>query len=119
MSFASKYNHGQGPRWAVKLNHPSYTNLADLLAENGSDYVYPICAIYENDKGKYGPQPCVAISDTVLVNLPQHLLEDCRNMRQDSEAVEAINNGQAGFRIYTYNSKSGRACYSVSWVDLK
>ena len=117
MSFASKYNK-TAPRWAVKLVQPAYTTLADLYAENGAGYVYPICAVYINTKGHYGPQPCVAISESMLVNLPPHLLEVCTDMRSDPEAVEQINAGLVGFKIYTYDSKARKGCYSVEWVDI-
>lgn len=118
MSFASKYAHN-APVFNVRITKPKYTNLADLFAEYGSGYTFPICGIYINTKGKYGPQPSVAIAEDTMVNLPSHLLDVCEEMRKDPEAVEAINNGQAGFTVYKYTTNSGREGYSVNWVDLK
>ena len=117
MAFASKYNKGN-PTFKVKLHEPAYTTLADLHNENGSDHVYPIAGLYINTKGKYGPQGMIAINDSLMVNLPSHLTETVEEMRKDAEAVEAINNGQAGFKIYLYQTKNGRTGYSVNWVDL-
>jgi hypothetical protein len=117
MTFAKKFNRST-PRYKVRINHPAYTSLADLYRENGQDHVYCICAVFINEKGRFGPQGAVAIDENTIVNLPPHLLEACQEMRADNEATEAINNGQAGFSIYTYESKSGRLCYSVNWVDL-
>ena len=117
MSFASRHNH-VAPRYAVRISNPAYTSLADLYKENGGDFVYPICGIYINTKGRFGPQACIAINESILVNLPQHLTEVCEDMRADPEDTEAINNGQAGFKVYQYQSKGGRLCYSVTWVDL-
>ena len=64
-------------------------------------------------------EACIAVNDSLLVNLPAHLTEVCEQMRADEEAVDAINHGQAGFKIYEYASKSGVIRYSVDWVDLQ
>jgi hypothetical protein len=40
-------------------------------------------------------------------------------MQKDDEATDAINNGQAGFKVYQYTSKAGNVGYSVDWVDIK
>ena len=117
MSFASKYSKAS-PTFNVRLNHPVYTSLADLFSEYGSGHVFAISGVYINTKGKYGPQGMIAINDSLMVNLPSHLTETIEEMRKDEEAVEAINNGQAGFKIYLYQTKNGRTGYSVNWVDL-
>lgn len=118
MSFAKKYSK-VSPKFNVRIHQPAYTSLPDLYAEHGKNHVYPIAGIYINTKGKYGPQACIAMNDSLLVNLPQHLTEVCEQMRADQEAVDAINHGQAGFKIYEYASKSGVIRYSVDWVDLQ
>jgi hypothetical protein len=46
------------------------------------------------------------------------LTDVVERMRGDEEDVQAINDGLAGFTIYKYESKNGRTCYSVNWVDL-
>lgn len=118
MSFASKYSKAS-PVFNIRLNKPSYTSLPDLFAEYGKDHVFAIAAIYINTKGKYGPQAVIAINESTLVNLPTHLLEDCEKMRKDPEAVDAINNGLAGFKVYQYATKTGKQCFSVDWVDIQ
>lgn len=117
MAFARKYNRST-PVFNVRVSNPAYTTLKDLYVENGSEHVYPIAAIYMNTKGQYGPQGVIAMNEHLLVNLPMHLNEQIEEMRKDAEAIEAINNGQAGFQIYEYTTKKGRVCYSVTWVDL-
>ena len=117
MSFAKKYQK-VSPKFNVRIHQPAYTSLADLYSENGKAHVYPIAGIYINTKGRFGPQACIACNDSLMVNLPNHLTEICEQMRADQEAVDAINAGQAGFRIYEYVSKSGVIRYSVEWVDL-
>lgn len=118
MTFASKYSKST-PRFMIKVTNPEYTTLPDLFNANGSSHVYPFYAVYINRNGKYGPQAVLALSETLLVNLPAHKLEDCEKMLTDEEAVMSINAGLAGFRIYQYNTKSGRTGFSVDWVDIK
>lgn len=118
MSFASKYSKAS-PVFNIRLNHPVYTSLADLFSEYGSGHVFAISGVYINTKGKYGPQALIAINESTLVNLPSHLLEDCEKMRKDPEAIEAINNGQAGFKVYQYSTKNGNTGFSVDWVDIR
>ena len=118
MSFAETYSKA-APLFTVRVSKPTYTNLADLFREYGTDHVFPVAGIYINNKGKYGPQPSAAISESLVVNLPPHLLDICETMRKDPEAVDAINDGKAGFKVYQYTTKSGKLCYSVNWVDIK
>ena len=118
MSFASKYSHAT-PLFNVRIKEPAYTSLADLFSEYGNDHVFPIAAIYINTKGMYGPQAVIVMNENTLVNLPSHLLKVCRDMIQDPEAVEAINNGNAGFKIYQYTGKNGNCGFSVDWVDIQ
>lgn len=118
MSFASKYSHAT-PLFNVRIKEPAYTSLADLFSEYGKDHVFPLAAIYINTKGMYGPQAVIAINESTLVNLPSHLLKVCRDMIHDPEAVAAINNGNAGFKIYQYTGKNGNCGFSVDWVDIQ
>ena len=118
MSFASKYSKAS-PVFNIRLNKPAYTSLPDLFAEYGKDHVFAIAAIYINTKGRYGSQAVIAINESTLVNMPAHLLEACEEMRKDPEAVEAINNGQAGFKVYQYSTKTGKTCFSADWVDIQ
>lgn len=118
MSFATKYSKAT-PKYNVRIQNPAYTTLADLYKEHGKDEVYPIAGVYINRKGKYGDQGCIAINESLMVNLPAHLLEDCEKMQKDDEATDAINNGLAGFKVYQYTSKAGNVGYSVDWVDIK
>lgn len=118
MSFASKYAHKE-PLFTSTVSNPTYTNLQQLYADYGSSAVIPIRAIYINNKGCYGPQAALAISENCIVNLPHHLLSVCMEMMNDPEAVEAINSGHAGFKVYQYTTKSGRKGFSVDWVDAE
>lgn len=115
MSFGSKYGKSS-VHFTFDATGLPYKSLADLYRDNGEKHVYPIRAIYINTKGRYGDQALLAC-DEYIVNLPQHLLSTCNQMREDPEAVDLINQGKAGFTIYPYDGKSGRKGFSVNWVD--
>lgn len=115
MSFASKYNKGR--KFDVNTSGFGYASLADLYNQYGKDHVYPLLGIYINTKGKYSDAPVFA-TDGVLVNIPSHMLDVSKQIMNDDEAIEAINAGHAGFRIYSYHDdKHNKNCWSVDFVD--
>ena len=125
MSFASKHNKAG---WDFEVPKGlEYTTLKDLYENNGKNTEYTIRALYIND-GKFGRQPTVIATlgseavkssfQVIKVSLPSHLTDEVESMRSDSEDVQSINDGMAGFTIYKYESKNGRTCYSVNWVDM-
>lgn len=117
MTFASKYSK-QAVHFTFDSTGLPYKSLADLYRDNGEKHVYPIRAIYINTKGRYGDQALLACDD-YIVNLPNHLLSICVQMREDAEAVDAINQGKAGFKIYPYVGNTGNKGFSVNWVDIE
>lgn len=95
-----------------------YVKLEELYKENGSEYVYKVLGLYINS-GKYGEQG-TAVLDSVQVNLPMHLTETIRNIRENEDVVEDINKGKVGFKIYKYEPKKyNTTSYSIVWVELK
>ena len=119
MSFASKHN--KNTSWDFETPKGlEYTSLRDLYKRDGFKTEYRIRALYIND-GKFGKQPtviCTLGQEVIKTSLPSHLTDEVESMRADKEDVQAINDGLAGFTIYKYESKNGRTCYSVNWVDM-
>lgn len=119
MSFASKHN--KKANWDFETPKGlEYTTLKELYEDNGKNTEYRIRALYINN-GKFGKQPtivCTLGSKVIKTSLPSHLTDEVEDMRSDEEDVQAINDGMAGFTIYKYESKNGRTCYSVNWVDM-
>lgn len=117
MTFASRFNKSTG-KFSLATAGFSYRKLADCYSEYGADKIYPIGAVFINTKSAYGDSPVIAVRDGFYVNLPKHMLNDCREMMNDDSVVADINNGLCGFTIYQYTSY-GKTCYSVRWVDIK
>lgn len=69
---------------------------------------YTILAIFINTKGKLGHQGII-ITEDYQVNMPLHLTDLAKELRQDEEVIEAINNRQLAFDIYEYTNDFGKA----------
>lgn len=78
---------------------------------------HEIKGFYINTKSKYGDSP-VVITDTNLVNLPSHKLEQVKEMMLDEELTNGINAGLYGFTIYEYEKDNSKH-YSINWVEIK
>lgn len=69
---------------------------------------YTILAIFINTKGKLGHQG-ILITDDYQVNMPLHLTDLAKELRQDEEVIEAVNNRELAFEIYEYTNDFGKA----------
>ena len=117
MSIANKYNKTKMFNFVIPTEY-GYITLSELYSKNGKDKVYPIKAMYINKKSRYGDSPIVA-TDECLVNLPSHLLDTVKQMINDEEVVDAVNENKLGFTIYQYENKQNKElCFSVNWNDL-
>lgn len=102
-----------------------YTNLETLFNEDGEGKEYQIKGIYISTSSQFDPEaPIVALANT-YVNLPQHQLADIKSMLENKGAINAINNGMAGFTIRQYERtiKTGKklntkTCYQAEWCDV-
>lgn len=104
-----------------KKHDDRYTNLEALYKKNGPDQEYQIKAIYINTKSEQVEEAPVMALATIYVNLPQFQLVDAKSMMAEKNAVRAINNGMAGFKIRTYTKKIGKTdklFYAAQWLDV-
>lgn len=116
-NFASKYN--KGSLFTTKLSGKgTYTTLKELFNENGTDKSYLVLNLYINTKGRFGDNPVVLTEDDLLVNLPSHLLETVKEMRQDEDFINACNNHEVAFSIYQYTNANGSG-FSINWLDVE
>lgn len=118
MSIASKYNNQAKFNFRVPDDF-KYFNLADLYKVGGEKALFPVKAMYINTKSQYGDAPVIA-TDECLVNVPVHMLETIREMLNDQEAIDAINEDKLGFTVYPYSAKGRKGVfYSIKWVDIE
>ena len=112
------YNFEQFNKGKFKFSTEGLTEYKSLkeLYEADPEKVYTVRGIYINEASKFGPSPLFACTD-YYVNVPAHLLDICKQIRADYDAVKDINEGRMGFRIYPYES-NGNTFYSVNFVNL-
>lgn len=119
MGIASKYNHGALYNY-VMPEGAQFKTLEELYKEHGENCIFPVYGFFINTKGKYGDNP-VALSNGFFISLPEHLLDDVKEIMADPEATEQINGGGLGLQIRTYEKEiqkgKPRTCYSVIWID--
>ena len=115
MSYATKFN--KGSKFTFKpADDPQYVSL-EVLYNKNPEQVHDVRALYINTKSRFGDAPCVAIDPIIIVNLPNHLLETVKEMISDDECVDAINNNEVKFKIYSYKDKTfNKTCYGVEWL---
>lgn len=111
-----KYNK-QGNNYTFKANFDTYYKLKDLV-----DYIDKPKKILQlrgmyTHTGKYGLNATL-ITDQFYVNLPAHMTQQIVEMMADDEVTKQINEGKAGFTIYSYENQSGGTSYSVNFVTV-
>lgn len=95
-----------------------FLSLHDLYNQNGKEYIYQLTALFINKKSRYGDSP-VVVTNEFLVNAPNHLTETVKAMIADGELVDAVNNGEIGFKIYTYTTKKYNGnFYGIEWTEI-
>lgn len=115
MSYATKFNKGN--KFTFKpADDAQYVSL-EVLYNKNPEQIHDVKALYINTKSKFGDAPCVAIDPVIIVNLPKHLLETVKEMIADDECVDAINNNEVKFKIYSYRDNTfNKTCYGVEWL---
>ena len=116
MGFAAKHNKG-GIDWNVNTEGFEFVQRAKAYKEK-ADAVHTVKGLYINTKGNFGDHP-VAICDGYFIDLPENLLDDVKEILKSEEDIQAIKNGEVGFKIEEYQSeKFKKTCYGIRWVDL-
>lgn len=115
MAFSiTKHNRGTNQYTHELAEDAGYKKLTDL--EIGK--TYPIYGLFINKKSKYGDHP-VAVGYKFYYDLPKHAVEQVKEVMQDEEATEAINNGHVGIVPTTYHDKERNKDFvGFDFVDI-
>lgn len=114
-SFSKRYNKEKV--FTINTSTFEYFSLEEMYQDE--ETVYPVRGVYINNKSLYDPAPVLA-TDRYYVNLPAHMVDECRDIISDRQAISAINRGLVGFTIYNYHQERfNKDCYSIKWVDIE
>lgn len=119
MSFADRHNKG-GVLFDINIKDFKFVTLMELFECYTGNTVFGIDGLYINSKSKYGEHPvAICATEGMLVDLPQHLVDEVKEILKTPEDVELIKAGKVGFHVETYTDKKfGRKCYGIKWEDM-
>lgn len=122
MGLMSKFNNANA-FMNIDTSNFNYVSLKDLQKEVGKK-PYTIKGLFVNGRAKFGDE-AVAIGDHILINLPHYVVDNVKQMLEDSVVIDAIKQGRVGIKVHEYTNsfskqKDGsiKKFYSVEWVDL-
>lgn len=96
--------------------YDDFKSLAELYNENGADTQYPVKGVYVYNS-KYG-ESCFIKSNGYNIQLPNHLSETVKGIRDDEESVNQINSGVVFISIYSYtlpDKYPNKTFYSINF----
>ena len=101
-----------------ETRYGEFRSLKDLYLENGPEKEYEVRGVYTYTS-KYG-ESCFIKSDGYNIQLPNHLTETIKQIREDEESVTQINSGDVIVTIYSYglpNKYPNKTFYSISFEE--
>ncbi|WNM64244.1 single-stranded DNA binding protein [Staphylococcus phage vB_SA_STAP152] len=104
-------------RFEFEKKEREFIKLSELVEKYGMKKEYIVRALFTNKESKFGEQG-VIVTDDYNVNLPNHLTELIKDMRQDEDVVNIINAGEVQFTIYEYENKKGQTSYSINFGQV-
>ncbi|QFG06607.1 hypothetical protein KNU72_gp03 [Staphylococcus phage Portland] len=104
-------------RFEFEEKEREFIKLSELVEKFGIKQEYIVRALFTNKESKFGEQG-VIVTDDYNVNLPNHLTELIKDMRQDEDVVDIINKGEVAFSIYEYENKKGQKGYSINFSQV-
>ncbi|QOI69180.1 putative single stranded DNA binding protein [Staphylococcus phage vB_SauP_L1] len=104
-------------RFEFEEKEREFIKLSELVEKYGMKKEYIVRALFTNKESKFGEQG-VIVTDDYNVNLPNHLTDLIKEMRQDEDVVDIINAGEVQFTIYEYENKKGQKGYSINFGQV-
>lgn len=105
-------NNFEKIEWAVKTDNFSFKKIGDLFNEGVRKV--QVFGFFFIKSENYGLQP-IAILKDCLLNLPTHKRDIISEMLKNSDAVNAIKNGECCLKFREYKSKYNKICYDVDF----
>lgn len=101
-----------------------YKKVHEIFDPKNPNKIFTVRGMFTIKKDEKHPDmindesPVVTIDDA-WVNVPQHQLEEVKDILSDPAAIEYINQGKCGFILRPYETpKRKETCYSLKWVDI-
>lgn len=115
MSILDKYNKGNPFEFEAPEDF-KFVKPKEIFEDKNEDNKRLLKSLFINTKSKFGDSP-VAVTTTELVNLPNHMANDVKEMMQDDEVIELVNKDKVMIEVYTYENSYG-TCYGVKFEEI-
>lgn len=66
--------------------------------------------------GKYGDSASLILDDCFM-NIPNHMIDDVKELLGDQDAVDQVEAGLLAVSIYEYEDRNGAIQRSIKWID--
>jgi hypothetical protein len=110
----TKFNKTNRIEWGISTENLPFKKLGDIFNEGVK--LVKIRGFYLQN-GRFGKQ-ANAITDSCILNVPTHMTKTIEEILNDSEAIEAIKNGECWVSIHKYHSSTyNKDCYSFDFVE--
>ena len=106
-------NNFEKIEWGVDTKGFVFKKITDIYEETNTVQVFGFFFVKSEN---YGLQP-VAILKDCLLNLPTHKRDIISEMLKNSDAVNAIKNGECSLTFRQYKSKYNKVCYDFDFVN--
>ena len=111
-----KFNKGE-TIFTNTQRYDEFITLKELYGRDGAGTRYIITGVYDYTSS-YG-RGAFAKSDGFNISLPSHMVDTVKDIRNDEESVEQINNSQVCVEIYTYtlpDKYPDETFYSINFI---
>lgn len=104
MNFSER-NKSKQPVFNFNSDALPWTDLNAWIAEHGNTPI-EVKALFINKKAKFGPR-AVLVSPEFKINLPNHMVDEIREIMATPDLVDLINADKAVFIPEQYEDKNG------------
>lgn len=94
-----------------------FKTLEQLFTEDGGKERYIVLGVYSYTS-TYG-EGCFLKTDGFNISLPSHMVNTVKEIREDKESVEQINQGNVYVEVYTYtlpDKYPNKTFYSINFI---
>ena len=114
MSVFSKYRRNMSIDWGVDTTDYPFVKCSEMKLEKK----IPIFGMFITPDSGYGEGAIVILEDSLL-SLPQRYVAQIKDMMDDSDIVECIQNKKAAIVVTTFESKKFKKTgYDVEFTEL-
>lgn len=104
------------PKFTFNADTNEYISINEFLKEHSIEDRYVVHGMFITKGGKYGPRGIVVL-DGYNLYVPKHMNDSIKQIRENADMVQAINDGKCDMIFREYTDNNGVNRITVSFVD--